>query len=102
MAVNNIIFIYYLCIGAGIGIILFKNNYFYLVLGIEIIINSIGGMLLFSGAYFQSPKLFLYLLFLYIVASYEVAILFIIFFIDRKKQAIENLDWYNKVKENNV
>lgn len=99
MEVNNIIFIYYICIGIGIGIILFRNNYFYMVLGIEIIINSLGSFILFAGSHFQSLPLFLFLIFLYIVAAYEVGILFIIFYADKKKHREVSLDYYNKIKD---
>lgn len=99
MEVNNILFIYYICIGIGIGIILFKNNYFYMVLGAEIIINSVAGFVLFAASYFQSTALFLFLIFLYIVAAYEVAVLFIIFYADRKKQNEVALDYYSQVKD---
>ncbi|MFN7181180.1 MAG: NADH-quinone oxidoreductase subunit K [Planctomycetota bacterium] len=102
MLVNDILFIYYICAGIGLGLILFKNNYFYLVLGAEIIINSIGSFVLLSASYFQSPTLFVFLIFLYIVAAYEVAVLFIIFYADRKKHRSITLDYYKEVKDEYV
>ncbi len=99
MQVNDILFIYYICIGIGIGIILFKNNYFYLVLGTEIIINSLGSFILISASYLQSPSLFIFLIFLYIVAAYEVAILFIIFYADKKKHKELSLNYYKELKD---
>lgn len=102
MAVNNILFIYYICIGIGIGIILFKNNYFYVVLGAEIIVNSVGSFVLVAASYLQSTSLFLFLIFLYILAAYEVAILFIIFYAEKKEQKEVALDYYNQIKDDSV
>lgn len=99
MEVNNILFIYYICIGIGIGIILFRNNYFYMVLGAEIVINSVAAFTLFAASYFQSTSLFLFLIFLYIVATYEVAVLFIVFYADRKKHNEISLNYYSKVND---